>query len=311
MLDYRQARPRRKNKPLGKSLGKRRDASGRDGNARTLSGSRPKYAARPVRPLRREAAGWWPFLRSLPGRLPKLAFVAVVLWLALGLTVEGWAILRAPLRKISVTGNYTLSVERLVNQTGLGSGARLGEIDPYEIAVLLGQLPRVRTADVRRIFPRQLFILLQERAPTAVVQVSQSVVAVVDEEGMVLELGPPVLAAEHPALPRIRYGAEKPLFGQRLNGVQMRRAMQLLRDMASFDLGGGAPVVIDANDPFALTLVFKQARRRVILPPKDFANALGRYAAIAGMLSASPGKVEILDLRMTDPRYGGRIVVRR
>ncbi len=306
MFDYRPARQK-----------------GRKGKPRSLRrhvGDQPQRV-RPRRPPRRgktavrdDATGWRAALAGLPAHGSRAVFALAVLWLLVGMIVEGRALWIAPLRKVEVKGNRSLPVEAVVRQAGFGPGLPLGELDPLEIAARLGQLPRVRAADVRRIFPGRIAIVMQEREPAAEVEISPSVIATVDRQGLVLAVAPSGPVKKHGGrkpLPRIRYGKETPIIGQRLGGLQLQRALGLLRDIAVLRLERDEPFLIDANDPFAIALGFPAENRRVLLPPAAAAAALGKYAAIAPSLPEASGKMQTLDFRTADARHGGRVVMRR
>ena len=111
----------------------------------------------------------------------------LILLTSLG-AVIAWFVLPLPyfcITKIEVEGQEKLSKDAILKQAAIPKQRSIFRIDLTEISGRIAQVLRVKKAEVRRVFPSTLLILVEERVPFAYLE-KRAHLWEVDEEGVVV-----------------------------------------------------------------------------------------------------------------------------
>jgi len=111
----------------------------------------------------------------------------LILLTSLG-AVIAWFVLTLPyfcITKIEVEGQEKLSKDTILKQAAIPKQRSIFRVDLTEISRRIAQASRVKKAEVRRVFPSTLLILVQERVPFAYLK-KRAHLWEVDEEGVVI-----------------------------------------------------------------------------------------------------------------------------
>lgn len=142
-----------------------------------------------------------------------LAVVAVV--------VAAMVATRTPLLdvdRVTVIGTERTSVEDVRNAARVRLGEPLLTVDPGAIATRVEELPWVESANVRRSWPSTVTVQVTERVPVAVVQVTNDLAAMIDEDGWVVGVETRPEDTTDPAGPLVLTGIDEPVAeGERLD----------------------------------------------------------------------------------------------
>jgi cell division septal protein FtsQ len=265
-------------------------------------------AARPPRPHRlagalRAVAGW-------PWR--GLAFGAALAWLLAGLAWGGVALWQAPLREVRLSGNAVVAPDDVLRLGGLSAGLPLHRLDPYATAQRIAAHPRLNAVDVRRLYPGRVAIRVRERQAELRVRLRDGRTALVDPDDVVLSLLPAgaALTPEQAALPLVGGLAGPAQPSRPLHEAGLARARALLAALRQEGLPEPERAVIDAGDPFLLTVQLA-AGPRLIVPAAHAAAALRTYRTLAERYPSAFEAGRAVDLTPLDAAGGGRIVLRR
>jgi len=96
-----------------------------------------------------------------------------ILWLAGGSVWIGQTFFQQTLAKVHIKGNLMLNDTDVLRISGLRPGQRVFNIKPYQLAARLQLHPIVRKADIRRKFPDEINLILNEYQPVASLKISQ------------------------------------------------------------------------------------------------------------------------------------------
>lgn len=269
--------------------------------------------ARP-QPPRREGPGRIALalrgLRRWP--LRTLLFGSALAWMLAGLASGGLALLQAPLREVVLEGNAAVPAQEVLRLGGLSAGLSMQAVDPFDTAQRIAAHPRVTSVDVRRLYPGRVAIRLRERQPELRVRLRDGRTALVDRENVVLSLLPAGQAppAELSGLPLVAVAAGNAAPSQLLRDPGIERGRAVLRTLQRLQFGAQPPLVIDAGNPFLLTLLLRQGTR-LIVPPEHLESALRVYRAIAERYPLAFESGGAVDLTTLAADGSGRIVLRR
>jgi len=115
---------------------------------------------------------------------------------------------RTVIKKLIVNSNIALTDEEVIEIAGLKEGATYFGINTEEIEKKLGAYPMVKSVEVTRVFPDTLKLTLQGRTPLAISLISsqnRSIPVVVDEEGVVFQIGSSVTEWDLPVITGMQF----------------------------------------------------------------------------------------------------------
>ena len=252
-------------------------------------------------------------VHALP-RLPLRTLLAgaALLWLLAGLGYGGYRLWQEPLREVVLSGNDAVPAAAVLQLGGLAAGLELGRIDPYETARHIATHPRVVSADVRRLVPGRVAIRLRERHADLRVRLTDGRIALVDPDNVVLSLLPAraALAPELRALPLVAGAASDAEASRPLRDAGIERGRAALEALQAQEYADPTHTVIDASDPFLVTLRLPTGAR-LIVEPDRIDLALRSYRELRERYPLAFEGGGAVDLTTLDADGGGRIVLRR
>ena len=246
--------------------------------------------------------------RLRPGRVLLLGALA---WMILGAAVGGNALWDAPLRTVTLAGSNDLSVDAVASLGGLHPGMPLSDIDPYALAQKITASPNIRKADVRRVFPGEVIITIEERRPAIRVSERGGAVVLLDEDGVVLESGPGNRSTGESgeSLPLVSGLARSALPNTVLDDPALTRGLQALGHMKRLGFEGIERTVIEAGHPFLLRIRLPDGHR-LIVPGDRMASALTAYRRMVRETPTLLAGPRLIDLAALGADGGGRVFLR-
>lgn len=232
-----------------------------------------------------------------------LVFAGVALWMALGLMREGWALSSSPIKKKVIEGLVQLERTEILQATAWPEGLPLSEVNTFESTVRLTTLPRVAYANIRRVFPSEIWISLKERTAVARMEGKNGSVVEIDAHGVVL--GPPRMPPGK--LPLIRHVFSLPAAGSRIVGEPLNQTLSLLAQLALLNYQG-AGITLELSTPHTFVLTLPKERKKLLIPSGAPLKALTTYLANAPVLTEVGKGFSTVDLRMADKNGGFRIL---
>jgi cell division septal protein FtsQ len=242
-------------------------------------------------------------LAHQPGRW---IYLAVVLWLFAGALYGGWKLGWGPVQTVSLSGRQQLSVEEVLRTAGLSASTTMAQVHPYEAARALAALPRVRTADVRRVYPGRVRIALQERLPVVRVARVQGPDLALDADGVVVSPDGAALPASTPLIQGVDAQAAP---GEALRDPALRRGLEALAALSELGPPGPGAPVVDVSNPFLLRLTLADGRQ-LDVPPSQIRPALRTYRRLAARLPEVFRGRQRVDFSSLDEEGGGRVLLR-
>ena len=157
--------------------------------------------------------------------LAALALCAALAWGAYGLWEQVVQADYFRLATIRITGNKTLSEQRIRYLLAIPPDHSLLAIDLRRVGDRLARHPFIQTVALRRLLPNTLEVTIQEQSPALVIR-SQEQNLIVDAEGHVLRDFDP---RQDNALPQLILNQQNVLSpGMRLDLAEIKRAFELL-----------------------------------------------------------------------------------
>jgi len=250
-------------------------------------------------------------------------------WLCVGLlgVVLGGALasggrwlLTAPrfaVERVEVTGQSQLSVDQVVTASGLSPGQNLFQLDARRAVAGVEALPMVRRAELVRVFPNRVTLLVDERQPFVLVHAGglhrpaggfdwpaggfdwpAGGFYWVDEQGVPLGPETRAVALEAPLVSAAgaddvaaagRTPSERVAAGVALIRALMRTRSPLLREISEVDVSRPEGPVLYMLDGV-----------EVRLGTEDWDDRLGRLGGVLAQLRASGQRATSIDLRFRD-----------
>jgi len=105
----------------------------------------------------------------------RISGLAFILWLAGGSVWIGQTFFQQMLTKVHIKGNLMLNDTDVLRTSGLRPGQLVFNLKPYQIAARLQSHPIVRKADIRRKFPDEISLIINEYQPIAMLKTSHQV----------------------------------------------------------------------------------------------------------------------------------------
>ncbi|NCB31230.1 MAG: FtsQ-type POTRA domain-containing protein [Clostridia bacterium] len=113
-----------------------------------------------------------------------VVFSAVVFMVGILLILYYWLLID----RIEVTGNETLERADVLTVAGINAGEHILLVNTGEARKKLLENPRIKSAQIRRVYPDKLVIQIEERKPLAAIAGGGSY-AIIDKEGYILSIG--------------------------------------------------------------------------------------------------------------------------
>jgi cell division protein FtsQ len=141
---------------------------------------------------------------------------------------------RLTVRNITIKSDLSLSKDEVLSVAGIEENLYYFSLDSEEIRKSLESLPMIREAVVRKVFPDSLSITLYGREALSMLLFTtpegQSVPLVVDEQGVIFEIGSAVSSWDLPVITGVK-------FKQLRVGMKLPEAVRpVLRDLRSLQI---------------------------------------------------------------------------
>ena len=237
---------------------------------------------RAPRVIRRRHAGAWLALT--------LALLAVVAG------TVAWRLVRSDffvVSRLHVTGSANLDPNTVLNRAGV-LGKQLYAVDEAAAAASIEKLPLVRSARIRRIWPNEIAITIQEREPWGTWQIG-GVNYLVDNTGVVLDIVSQPRATniyELDAAPGLQPG-------DHVNADAVRMAQALLSELPHTISQRFAKLEYSSED--GLELLTDQGVRIRLGDSQGLNYKLSVWQALNAKVGA--GQLHLIDLRSIDRPY--------
>jgi len=217
---------------------------------------------------------------------------------AAGALGAGW-LLTAPrfaIAHIEVRGNARLGPEEIVAASGLAPGMNLFRVDPRTAALAVETLPQIRRAEVIRVFPNHLTVVVEERRPFTLVHAGR--LYWIDEQGTpvapeprAVAVGLPVISGLEPEeLAAARGAPSKRLTaGVSLLRLLLRAGSPLTGQISEIDVSRKDGPVLYTVDGIEIRIGAEEWDARI-----------GRLMGVLAQVASSGQAVSAIDLRFRD-----------
>lgn len=307
MQDFKARRPRKR-----RGSGKRRDRGSPEPRG-AFPAAQLAPLPIPARRISSRLEGFAGLLSRLrAGRLltARTAFALGTIWLLGGAVYTVGSVWNAPLSRLEITGHEALTKVQVAAAAGLYPGIPVGGLDPLATAERLMAHARVKQASVRRMIPGALAIDLRERRPAALAVLADGSTAMLDREGIVLEVGLSAVQAAASGLPTVKTAAAPAMRGARMKGTALTEGLRLSERARRLAPDAGR-LIVDATDAFSVRVHLPEQGRTVILPMESAEQTLETYFAIEPVLERSVPGFRTADLRAAQRKGVGWVALRR
>ena len=241
---------------------------------------------------------------SLFNRALLILVMALILFLAGELVFHFVIAPRLMVRNIVIRSDLPLSKEEILSIAGTEENAFYYSVDPVQIRDALEKLPMVRSAVVDKVFPDALHVTLHGRTPLAMLFFTtpqgDSIPIVVDEQGVVFEIGRAVSEWDLPVITGIQF--KKLEVGTKLPAQVQPVLEDLARlrreDPQLFRLISELRLIAKSGGGLELLLYPVQYPVRLRLPGELEAALLRNAAVILDLLAEQQLQVRIRELDM-------------
>jgi cell division protein FtsQ len=217
--------------------------------------------------------------------LKSLLTAAVVVDSILGLLLIYFVFLHGPyfnLQQLDVTGNRRLSRAEVFEASEIEPGTNILTVDLNLIAGRLKRHPWIRSATVHRVFPGQLIIEIEERAPRAILAAEK--LYYVDDRGEFFTRVLPGDSVEYPLF--CGFNAQNLKSSPAEVKDFLRQGLELLdlvdRTGSGLELGEVTEVRLELDDGFTLKT---ESGRVIVLGKGKFERKLQRYVRLKTFLA--------------------------
>lgn len=229
--------------------------------------------------------------RKLVKKIGKLLLVALFLvGLAFGIEkIERFAMTSAhfQIEEIDFKGLVSLEKEELRYMAGIELGENIFNISPREIAQRLKTYPIIRSADVRRVLPRRVFITIEERSGIAYAE-GKDKLYLIDREGF-------LFFSDFPrgVLPRI----------VGINRSEIKEGEQLTNDrlQLALDIIEHNKIALYEIDLSERHLLLKSDGIKIFFKEEQWEKNLVDAALIISDIYQRGEKAEYIDMRFAHP----------
>jgi len=204
---------------------------------------------------------------------------------------------------ITLTGNLTLPEKELHEWLGPVTSENIFLLDLEDLSIRLARHPWIHSVSVRKVFPQDILIDVQERKPYARIKLDQ--VYVMDNFGVLLSHETP--AYQHLPLIIQPWSGEKTALGQNaaLEGViQSLQTMHYLNKMSFF---AGNPIkTADIDDYSRVTFTTRDGGLKIFMGLETIDQDFQNFLIVRDTLEKDRKNIEHIDLS-----FKNKIVVKQ
>lgn len=262
-----------------------------------LKPTNPRKARSNRRKKEKQPVAW----RAIFHRVLMTLVVGVSAVLIVGGCLLGTRVLLASDRfhvdQVQVLGQQRLTAEEVVAQSNIRLGQSIFALDLVKIGRKIEENPWVRTTSVRRIFPRQVVLQVEERTPVAVINLGY--LYYVDRTGDVFKVLSREDALDFPMITGL--GRQEYLQDPEAAGQRLREVVALIEHLAGrsrFSLEDVAEIHLDADG--GLSLFTYVGAVPVRLGQGQYAGKLDRLERVYKELEPRLSVLKGIDLAVAD-----------
>jgi len=156
--------------------------------------------------------------------------------------------------EIYVTGNERVQENYIIARSGIRLGDNIFRISAQRMVLSISEIPYIREANIRRIFPNRMRIWVSENQPKANVAIGE-LFAIIDERGNVLEIQQDPYSI--PIIRGLNVDGQSP--GERItahNAANLEIGINLLNEIIAGELSDSI-ISIDVTNLTRITMNFE------------------------------------------------------
>lgn len=195
-------------------------------------------------------------------------------------------------REIRVTGNNSLSREKIVSSAGINPGENIFKLDLKSAAEKIKVISMIKSVDMSRNLPWTVEIRVEERKPVALLPVDSGFIQV-DDEGFYIQKGNVGLNGL-PVITGLKFEVPSP--GGQVKAEKLVKALEVVRGFPGELLPLLSEVYTDGDQAVVYTLDGVQCRLGTLADLKQKGEVLVK---ILGGLKTKDKRIEYIDLSFT------------
>ncbi|GAB4337576.1 MAG: hypothetical protein Kow0099_11040 [Candidatus Abyssubacteria bacterium] len=200
---------------------------------------------------------------------------------------------------IGVTGNAHVRAQTIIRASGISEGCNIFKVDLIESAAAIENIPRIRSARIRRMPPDEIYIEVTERQPLALV-LSRKLLYV-DEDARVLDEYDPTHTLDAPIISGTPLSGVK--VGDTVKEERFSRALEIVKAINQLDLASHLQISeINIDNPAGIVLVAERSGATIILGLDDLEAKMWRLAKVAEAIEQSE-HLNVANLERLDMRF--------
>jgi cell division septal protein FtsQ len=210
---------------------------------------------------------------------------------------------RFAVSRVTLSGNHTLSEKLLLEQLGPVTGDNIFLLNLENLSSKLAEHPWVQTVSVRKAFPQEILIHVEERKPYARIKLDK--VYVMDNFGVLL--APETPAYRH--LPLIVHPPtkEETVLGRSVSGDGVVSSLKHMHYFNQLTFFSDNPIQsADIDDMSRVTFTTKDGKMKIFMGLETIAQDFKNFMIVRDTLEKDKKNIEHIDLSFKD-----KIVVKR
>ncbi len=222
--------------------------------------------------------------------LYKRLFFAILLMTAV------YVLARSPVfevKEVKVVGNNALPVEELVQASGINTGVNIFRLDLKSSAGKVKAIPLIKSAEINRILPDTVEIIVEERQPLALLPVQNGFIQV-DEDGVCLQKAE-LASSNIPVVTGINF--KPPVPGERIVSESLKNGLTVIKGFPAGLLPMISEVHVEGEQVVAYTLDGVQCRLGI---PGDVQKKGVVFMKVLEELKGKGKKIIYIDLSRAD-----------
>lgn len=222
--------------------------------------------------------------------LYKRLFFAIMLMTAI------YVLARSPVfevKEVRVVGNNALSVEELVQASGINTGVNIFRLDLKSSAEKVKTIPLIKNAEINRIFPNTVEIIVKERQPLALLPVQNGFIQI-DEDGVCLQKAD-LTSGNIPVITGINF--KPPVPGEQVESESLKNGLKVIKGFPAGLLPMISEIHVEGEQVIAYTLDGVQCRLGI---PGDVQKKGEVFMKVLEELKGKGKRIIYIDLSRAD-----------
>lgn len=206
---------------------------------------------------------------------------------------------RFSIAHIGVIGNSNVTAQMVIEESGLAEGRNIFRLGIAQAATAIADLPRVRSAVVRRKLPDEIQIEISERQPAALILAKE--LLLLDDERKVIGCFDPAKETDLPLITgKVLRGAA---IGDVLDSHGVEQALQVIDTLAEPVIANSVKLSeINIDDPENILIITEPTGASVYLGSGEFRDKLWRLAQVTEEIKRNE-RLRVATLESVDMRF--------